>query len=283
VSVRSSSRNVKHYFLILLFWDNQRRATRIDSGRNLSNFAQLSLADDIDEKDEDEPSSSPSTKRGPHGIAAFASLLEKESPVDVDVDANSMASSSTGAPPTPVDPSSSGLPTTFGSTSTGSKRKHQRKRRSKNKVNRWADKCMYAELLEMHEDWAPDAPGDGIPDDLETGWIAVPVPRGKRCLAVTYQGLSKGMCPLPLEITQALNYLLGPASPSSLLNLHSRLLGKQIMAPFPCNLPPDTVLDCILDSNWKHQETSSGNSILHVLDVLRWNGRDVGSCEAGFR
>lgn len=28
---------------------------------------------------------------------------------------------------------------------------------------------------------------DGIPDDIETGWVAVtPVPIGKRCLAITH-------------------------------------------------------------------------------------------------
>ena len=58
------------------------------------------------------------------------------------------------------------------------------------KPSKWADKCMYAELLEMREGGF-DASGvlrDGIPDDIETGWVAVtPVPAGKRCLAVTHQ------------------------------------------------------------------------------------------------
>ena len=57
------------------------------------------------------------------------------------------------------------------------------------KPSKWADKCMYAELLEMKEGF--DASGrvdDGIPDDIETGWVAVtPIPVGKRCLAVTHQ------------------------------------------------------------------------------------------------
>jgi hypothetical protein len=31
-------------------------------------------------------------------------------------------------------------------------------------------------------------PGDGLPSDLETGWVAVEtVPVGKRCQAVTFQ------------------------------------------------------------------------------------------------
>ena len=47
--------------------------------------------------------------------------------------------------------------------------------------------------------------------------------------------------------------------------------------PFPSNLPPLTVLDCILDQNWRD------NGILHVLDVLQWKGQDVGDCETPFR
>ena len=37
------------------------------------------------------------------------------------------------------------------------------------------------------------------------------------------------------------------------------------------------MLDCILDKRWRE------NGILHVLDVIRWKGQDVGDCEAGFR
>lgn len=50
---------------------------------------------------------------------------------------------------------------------------------------------MYAELLEMNEDLEMSefdtGSGDGIPDDIESGWIAVtPIPAGKRCLAITH-------------------------------------------------------------------------------------------------
>lgn len=45
---------------------------------------------------------------------------------------------------------------------------------------------MYAELLEMNEEFDL-VKGDGIPDDIESGWVAVaPVPKGKRCLAITH-------------------------------------------------------------------------------------------------
>ena len=59
--------------------------------------------------------------------------------------------------------------------------------------------------------------------------------------------------------------------------LRSRLLGKVILRPFPSPLPANTILDCILDENWR------SNGILHVLDVVRWKGQDVGGCEASFR
>ena len=59
--------------------------------------------------------------------------------------------------------------------------------------------------------------------------------------------------------------------------LRSRLLGKMLMNRFPSTLPPLTILDCILDANW------TDNGILHVLDVIKWKGQDVGDCEASFR
>ena len=45
---------------------------------------------------------------------------------------------------------------------------------------------MYAELLEMNESFDL-ARSDGVPEDIESGWVAVsPVPVGKRCLAITH-------------------------------------------------------------------------------------------------
>jgi snurportin-1 len=77
------------------------------------------------------------------------------------------------------------------------KKKTRRKRRggkgqSNVQGSKYADKCMYAELLEMRADVPWDNNGhavdDGLPDDLESGWVAVaPVPAGKRCLVVSYQ------------------------------------------------------------------------------------------------
>lgn len=161
---------------------------------------------------------------------------------------------------------------------TKSKSKRKSKKRS-SKTGKWADKCMYAELLEMSSDapWcSPDGTvNDGLPNDLESAWVAVaPVPVGKRCLAVTHG--SSGVA----EVGGLLNQFAITAPYDILVpntTLRSRLLGKMLMSRFPSTLPPLTILDCILDANW------TDNGILHVLDVIKWKGQDVGDCEASFR
>lgn len=72
-------------------------------------------------------------------------------------------------------------------------KKRNKKKSNYNKPSKWADQCMYAELLEMATDdpqWSMDGAeeADGLPRNLESGWVAVaPVPVGKRCLVVTHQ------------------------------------------------------------------------------------------------
>ncbi|KAH0581689.1 hypothetical protein H2248_011378 [Termitomyces sp. 'cryptogamus'] len=139
------------------------------------------------------------------------------------------------------------------------KKPNKKRRRGKPKTNKWADRCMYAELLEMVTDpsdaWSSSG-ADGLPADLENGWVALaPVPQGKRCLAVTQSAAD---------------------SPSQ-ATLRSRLLGKVLLNRFPSVLPPHTILDCVLDNNWKD------NGVLHVLDVIKWKGQDVSECESAFR
>ena len=68
-----------------------------------------------------------------------------------------------------------------------------------------------------------------------------------------------------------------PRTPAPNTTLRSRVLGKPLMARFPSPLPSDTVLDCILDQNWRE------NGILHVLDVIKWKGQDIADCESSFR
>jgi snurportin-1 len=83
----------------------------------------------------------------------------------------------------------------------GKRRGKPRRKRVKAKPSTWADKCMYAELLEMNEEahlWDNQSGDviDGLPRDLEAAWVAVaPVPTGKRCLAVTHQSAGiVGIC-----------------------------------------------------------------------------------------
>lgn len=80
-----------------------------------------------------------------------------------------------------------GLLQPTGLSSRDGRRKGKKKQR-KDKPGKWANKCMYAELLEMKDDDAQSLSGGSLPDDLESEWVAVaPVPVGKRCLAVTHQ------------------------------------------------------------------------------------------------
>lgn len=211
----------------------RRRARKVDASRQLDLFADLTLGPSDDEADEN-GDGEPEVVRS--GVASFASLLPGPS--------SSTPTPSTNDPAQP-EPQQS-----------GKKKPKKRKKRSAKKANKWADKCMYAELLEMDEasPWS-----DGLPDDLETGFVAVaPVPVGKRCLAVTHQSAG-------YPVT-------GPNT-----TLRSRLQGKSLMPPFPSPLPPSTILDCILDSRWQE------NGILHVLDVIQWKGQEVGECETAFR
>ncbi|CAL1709262.1 unnamed protein product [Somion occarium] len=177
------------------------------------------------------------------------------------------ATTSTSAPETPAVTSELIPPEQESDLQTiGKKRGKKRKgkarggkpRSTPQKPSKWADRCMYAELLEMPDE-SETFHGDGVPDDLETGWVALaPVPTGKRCLAVTHA--TAGIAGVVPNTT-----------------IRSRVLGKPLLKPFPSSLPPNTVLDCILDENWRF------NGIVHVLDVLTWKGQDIADCETPFR
>ena len=142
----------------------------VDSSRHLDQFGDLTLGDSDDEDTKNAPQLSPAA------VGPYALLLGQQ-----DVQQISMDDQAVDADPIPK------------SMKDGTK-KHRKKKKNKNKPNKWADKCMYAELLEMAADapWS-ESPGDaevndGLPNDLESKWVAVgPVPVGKRCLAVTHQ------------------------------------------------------------------------------------------------
>ena len=138
--------------------------------RHLDQFGDLTLGDSEDEDAKDVPQPLP-VAVGPYAPLLGQQDVQQKTMSDQAADANAIAKSS-----------KDGM------------KKHRKKKKNKNKPNKWADKCMYAELLEM----AADAPwsespsnaevNDGLPNDLESKWVAVgPVPVGKRCLAVTHQ------------------------------------------------------------------------------------------------
>jgi snurportin-1 len=61
------------------------------------------------------------------------------------------------------------------------------KQAGKPKHPKYAEKCMYAELLELARICETSNVVSNVPPDLQTNWIALsPVPRGKRCLAVAH-------------------------------------------------------------------------------------------------
>ncbi|KAF7318250.1 hypothetical protein HMN09_00333500 [Mycena chlorophos] len=214
----------------------RRRAQRVDATRQLEILADLSLGQSDEEHEQEEDVAIVRT-----GLAAYASMLPPAAPDAI--------------PEAIVAPATA----TAGSKKKKKKWKPKAKRETAATASKWADQCMYAELLEMSEDNAWNEAADGLPEDLETGWVAVaPVPVGKRCLAVTDQSLGvPGVVPNTC--------------------LRSRKLGKLLLPRFPSTLPPLTVLDCILDANWRE------NGILHILDVHRWKGQDIGDCETPFR
>ncbi|KAF5318565.1 hypothetical protein D9619_010795 [Psilocybe cf. subviscida] len=246
----------------------RRRAQKIDESRQLDFFADLSIAENDEDVDEDGDNKEDRAKKSlaVASVAGYVALLQR-SPIedtqpvastsDVRPDAHSPSSIVFDAP----ESSAGNKPRNRKNKSKSSHKRRADAARTRGNSN-WADKCMYAELLEMSGDVSWDAADgeDGLPTDLETAWVAVgPVPVGKRCLAVTH------------------NQAAGAAGSVPNTQLRSRLLGKSLISPFPSNLPPLTVLDCILDDKWRE------NGILHVLDVVTWKGQDVSSCEAGFR
>lgn len=139
----------------------------------------------------------------PTSVAQYASMLSQDSASPgYELNVNTSPSFATTSNLNQIDVEPSGSTSNTSPTRTSKKKRPSNKnkrRTNKNKPSKWADRCMYAELLEMNADvpWnsqpnsygAHDDDGiDGLPTDIESGWVAVaPVPVGKRCLAVTQQ------------------------------------------------------------------------------------------------
>ncbi|KAG6837452.1 hypothetical protein H0H93_008995 [Arthromyces matolae] len=221
------------------------------SRKNLDTFADLTLGASDEEGDGELEPTTQSSRAG--SIAQYASMLS--CPVDPTTITNHVKTLT----PSLQHDIAENQPEPISSSQPPAVKKPRKKRKSKAKTNKWADRCMYAELLEMVDDpsetWR-SSNTHGLPEDIESGWVALgPVPQGKRCLAITQSAVG-----VPSYAT-----------------LRSRLLGKVLLSRFPCVLPPHTVLDCILDTHWKE------NGVLHVLDVVKWKGQDVSDCESAFR
>ncbi|KZT35299.1 hypothetical protein SISSUDRAFT_1035655 [Sistotremastrum suecicum HHB10207 ss-3] len=207
----------------------RKRERRVEGSRHhIDLFSKLSLGPDPLSEDEDGE-----VEIVREGVAGMASMLP------------------------PAVPEASMEVETTDAQSVGSTSTKRKKNRKKKKSNQYADRCMYAELLEMNGMDLQTMSDNGIPDDLQVNWIALaPVPRGKRCLALTHSSAGNpGTVPT---------------------TLHSRVRGSTFLT-FPSPLPPDSILDCILDVCWHD------NGILHILDVIRWHGQDIGDSEANFR
>ena len=101
----------------------------MDESRQLDMFADLNLGDSDDEDDEDDNTATHEPQIVREGVAQFAVMLQASGP-------SSTPQKSTNHPL---------------SSETKQKSKSKPKRRKRRK-SKWADKCMYAELLEMNED-----------------------------------------------------------------------------------------------------------------------------------
>ncbi|GAA5979569.1 hypothetical protein JCM11641_007872 [Rhodosporidiobolus odoratus] len=89
-----------------------------------------------------------------------------------------------------------------------------------------------------------------LPEGLETEWRAVVCPHGKRCLVATS---TEGVYGNTI--------------------LYSRVAGRTL-ARLKTALPSD----CLLDAVW-----DSSQSVLWVLDLMKWKGQFLGDCEAEMR
>lgn len=155
----------------------------MDSSRQLDFFADLNLGPSDDEDADAEVLR--------EGVGSFASMVGTSTREDV-------FSSTTMYPSGLLDPTN---PTPATNKPTKKSKTKKKQKKSKNTTDghkapnaKYADKCMYAELLEMQEPPSSSPwDRDGLPEDLESGWVAVaPVPVGKRCLAVTHQSSGLG-------------------------------------------------------------------------------------------
>jgi len=133
----------------------------------------------------------------------------------------------------------------------------------------YANRLMQGEPLDLEN--------EGLPPDLATEWIAIgPIPRGKRCMVVTFNGSRRSRTgrgakrfsnsgryfwlTLCLIVTNAI--------------LLARTSGRPIARQHIPVLPTHCVLDCMYVPE---------AAAIFVVDVLQWKGQSVAEGEAEFR
>ena len=119
----------------------------------------------------------------------------------------------------------------------------QRNRQAKIKRKKTAYKPWAKNLLSLAETLSVD----GIPHDLDSAWVAIIAPRGKRVLCVSGVGGDT--------------------------ELMSRVSGRTL-ARCKTSLPKDCYLDCVFDRE---------QGVLHVLDLIKWRGLYYVDSEFDFR
>ncbi|KAI8925776.1 hypothetical protein BC831DRAFT_426430 [Entophlyctis helioformis] len=104
----------------------------------------------------------------------------------------------------------------------------------------------------MEAEWLAD-----IPEDFESAWLAVVVPRGERCLLISSRGRTVSRRADGTRIDMFLSCLPGGS--------YAAVSPRQSK---PC------ILDCFYVPS---------TQTYHVLDILCWNGNHVDECDTEFR
>lgn len=122
-----------------------------------------------------------------------------------------------------------------------------------------------------------DLDNEGLPPDLAGEWLALgPIPKGKRCMAVTFTGTRKsktGRSKLEHNTGNTRRQADYDTKATNTIIL-ARTTGKPIARQYIPVLPPNCVLDCVYVPE---------SAALFIMDVLQWKGQSVAEGEADFR
>lgn len=134
----------------------------------------------------------------------------------------------------------------------------------------YADRLMQGEALDLE--------GEGLPPDLAGEWLAVgPVPKGKRCMAVTFASTRtsrQGRGEYRITGMRQKSNIISSRLTVTNTILLARTTGKPLLRQNIPVLPANCVLDCIYVKD---------AAALFVVDFLQWKGQSVAEGEAEFR